>query len=123
MIALPFSPPKVKYKKPQINTMIAFLESKGWIVEEKTQIRWTLKPPKDINLEGKKPFRFYIPTTDTVRDYEEISFRLVESFANLYDLPLQQLFNLLSLSLQEIEEEVKEYPKFLLIKQEMVKIH
>jgi len=107
---LNFSPPDVQYKKPLVETFLAFLYSKGWKKEKKWGGYFLMKPPKEIKSTDES-FRFYLPSIEDSDSYHELAFQAVETFAELYEIPLQELFDLLSKSLKEIKEESELYPK------------
>jgi len=103
---LPYNPPKVEYKRPRLKTTISFLKSKGWTVERQTDRFIVVKPPEETRFAEEVGFRYYLPHSEEVLSYDEAAFRMVETFSEIFDIPLQELFNLLSKSLDEI----KDYP-------------
>lgn len=72
-----------------------------------------VQPPKDSDLD----FEYYLPVNESKRMYKELSFLAVETFAKVYEIPLQDLFDLLSMNLKEIEKEVASYPKMFEMKE------
>ncbi|MCB0522117.1 MAG: hypothetical protein H6577_09035 [Lewinellaceae bacterium] len=109
-----FEPPTVVYKRPQIETFIAFLQSKGWTLEDKTNSFCSLRAP-DNNGE-KQNFTYRIPANENSRTFDELAHLAVETFADIYDIPLQDLFDLLSLSLADIQKDVERQPRLLKMK-------
>ncbi len=92
-------------KKPKADTIIAFLKSKGWRVTEKNDKTCTLSPPRDLKF--RSPFTYRIPTREDAVDYVEYAIRQVFSIAELYSLNRWDLLDLLSLSLEEIQQDVR----------------
>lgn len=110
---LKFSPPKVEYKKPRVKTVLAFLQSLDWKIDKETERFYVMRPPDEKKSEEEGGFRYYVPANEVAITYNESAFRLTETFAELYEFPLQELFDLLSQSLEEIQREVEHYPKRL----------
>ncbi len=111
-----FQAPKVNYKKPKVDTFIAFLQSKGWTPGKQWKGFLLMNPPEKNGTAAT----FYLPCNENDTGYDELAFRAVETFAGLYEMKLQDLFDLLSKSLNEIESEVKKQPQQLEIKRAML---
>ncbi|MEM1124391.1 MAG: hypothetical protein AAGJ18_28390, partial [Bacteroidota bacterium] len=92
-------------KKPLVKTFLAFLYSKGWKKEQKWGGYFLMIPPKEIKAEDAA-FRFYLPCIEDSTSYDELAFHAVETFAELYEITLQELFDLLSKTLEDIQKEV-----------------
>ena len=116
---LNFSPPDVQYKKPLVKTFLTFLYSKGWKKDKKWGGYFLMKPPKEVKSEDKS-FRFYLPCVEDSDSYHELAFQAVETFSELYEIPLQELFDLLSQSMEEIKEEVELYPKRMALRKALL---
>lgn len=78
-----------------------------------------MKPPKEVKVEDEA-FRFYLPCAVDSRSYDELAFQAVENFAELYEIPLQELFDLLSKSIEEIKKEVDLYPRKLALRKALL---
>lgn len=100
---LPYNPPKVDYKRPRLKTTLSFLKSKGWTVERQTDRFIVVKPPAETHDAEEGNYRYYLPHSEDVLSYDEAAFRMVETFSEIFDIPLQELFNLLSKNLDEIK--------------------
>ena len=106
-----FEQPKVVYKQPNMETFVAFLQSEGWTVEEKRTAGYIMRAPDHKGV--KQDYTYRLPTNKESRSFNAMAYMAVETFADLYKIPLQELFDLLSLSIEEIKKEVEEQPKKL----------
>lgn len=94
----------MRLPKPQ--TIIAFLESKGWKLEETDDYYFYLQPPSSIKF--REGFRYKIPTPDEEDpSYPEIITRLVFGLADLYDLDKLDLYYALTKEFNEFQDELK----------------
>ena len=109
-----FEQPRVIYKQPNMETFVAFLQSKGWTVEEKKIAGYVMCAPNHNG--AKQEYTFHLPTNKNRRSFDHIASHAVETFAGLYNIPLQDLFDLLSLSIDEIKKDINKLPKELKIK-------
>ncbi|MEK7254181.1 MAG: hypothetical protein AAB316_05510 [Bacteroidota bacterium] len=117
---LSYSPPKVNYKRPNLKTFLAFLNSKGWRLIEKKSGYCLMEAPEEIKREDGQPFRYYLPCAEESRSHDELAHHAVETFSDLYDIPLQELFDLLSQSIPDLQLEVERQPKQWKMKKEIV---
>jgi len=107
------------FKKPHNKTLLAFLQSKGWTLEKATRVYYIMMPPKAIRFKNPS-FRYFIPTNEDAIDYDEFTFQLIRSIAQLYEMKLQDLMDILSCSLEEIQEDIQDKPHQIEIKRAML---
>ena len=77
-----------------------------------------MKPPKEFKFDDLA-FRLRIPVNPEHLD-DEAAYILVRNIASLYEVKLQDMFDLLSQSLEEIKADVATQPKQLKAKQAML---
>ncbi len=106
-----FYPPKVDYKRPKLATVIAFLKSKKWTIDKKTDRFIIVKPPEETRTMEEGGYRYHLPHSEEVYSYDQAAFIMVETFSEIFEIPLQELFDLLSKSLDEIREHVARNPQ------------
>jgi hypothetical protein len=116
-----YYPPKVDYKKKRrLNTVLAFLRSKGWSVERQTPKFAIVKPPEETRAEKDGGFRYWVPANEGASDYDHAAFLMVEVFSEIFDMPVQELFDLFSKSLEDIRVEVDSIPPRIEMKRAML---
>lgn len=111
MKMISFYPPKVDYKRPKLATVIAFLKSKKWTIDKKTDRFIIVKPPEETRTMEEGGYRYHLPHSEEVYSYDQAAFIMVETFSEIFEIPLQELFDLLSKSLDEIREHVARNPQ------------
>ncbi len=102
-----YYPPKVDYKRPRLKTVLAFLQSKGWVVERRTPKFIIARPPDETKPEKDGGFHYWVPAKEKASDYDHAAFLMVEVFSEIFEMPIQDLFDLLSKSLEEIQKEAE----------------
>ncbi len=111
-----FLPPKVDYRKPRVKTVLAFLQSKGWVLDRRDNRFFIMTPPGENKPEKAGGYRYYVPANESFHDYDESAFMMVEVFSEIFEIPMGELFGLLSKSLDEIKQEVEQYPRQIAMK-------
>ncbi len=113
-----FEPPQVNYKRPNMKTFVAFLQSKGWTVEAQTIAYYDMRAPV---VRGKsQDFIYRLSANPTGLSFDHLSHLAVETFAEIYKIPLQEMFDMLSQDLDAIRLDVQRLPKQLKMKREML---
>lgn len=113
--------PKVKYKKPKIQTALVFIQAKGWVLDKTTSRFFVITPPGETKSEEEGGVRFYMPRHEDVVSYDESAYQMVETFAQIYDYSIQDLFDLFQLNLDQIEKQVLDYEKNLEVRKGILK--
>lgn len=93
-------------KIPKATTIKSFLITKGWQVAEKESPFFYLSPPSDIQFE-RKNFQYMVPIDEKAEDYQEYAYRLVSSISEVYEMNKWYMMDLLSLSIEEMKEDVR----------------
>lgn len=84
---------------------MAFLKSKGWVLDKTTETHYLMKPPKEIKTPADA--HFYLVREkfkDVPEDYLENMIRATRNIAEMYDLDYYMLIELFSKSKEEIKE-------------------
>ena len=79
-----------------------------------------MTPPTEVKVLTDSSFHYKIPVNENALGYEEWTFGLLESFADLYEIDLQYLFDLLSLSLETIRKEAQSSERIIELKKAML---
>ncbi len=106
-------------KKPRNKTIIAFLKSKGWVLEKTDKVYFRMNPPIDMVFDDKD-FQYLVPVNEDARGYEEFTFGIVRSISQLYEVELGELFDLFSKSMEEIRREVERETRLFEMRQELI---
>lgn len=86
------------YKKPRNKTVLAYLQSNGWILDGEPVHFYVLAPPAEFVFDDPS-FRLRIPVNDQHFDGEP-AYILVQNIARMYEIDLQELFDLFSRPLE-----------------------
>ncbi len=117
---LPYEPPKVDFKRPKLETVLLFLSTQGWTIEKYTPRYIVVKPPEETRSVEEGGYRYYVPAVLEGGINDEAAFRMVETFAEIFDLPLQLLFDMLSKNLAEIKDYNDRFPQMLKLQEAML---
>jgi len=109
----------INYKKPKLQTIYAFLESKNWFLKKEDALFRYYAPPKTLGILDED-FLYRIPANEKGEDYENWTFGLLIGFHQLYDLDLQLLFDLLSKDSKEFKKGFEKVEKATNLQRQML---
>ncbi|HFA48033.1 MAG TPA: hypothetical protein ENJ95_03330 [Bacteroidetes bacterium] len=91
----------MKYDHPQVETVIAFLLSRGWTITGKNKAAYYLAPPKGVVFD--EPFQYEVPANTSLKDHNRFLTYSIHSIAEMYGYKYQVLYDLFCYDYKDVE--------------------
>ncbi len=92
----------------KVKTVVAFLRSKGWILEKTTERYFVLIPPTIFKPEPTARFYIPLPKYEQAVDFPMVMDKIVNSLSVIYETEKKSLNNLFSKTIDQIKEDIEE---------------
>ena len=90
----------MKKRIPKADSVLAFLQFKGWELVDQNKGQYILTPPKS---DVEPSFKLYLPRWENEKPYFSVMFEILKDMAKLYDWELSSLVRLLSRNPDELD--------------------
>lgn len=105
-------------KIPKIKTVLGFLLSQEWQINSITDKYYILTPP--AKFEFDKPYYVELPIYENNIDFPSYMLHLSDSVASMHDWDKNELRKLLSIDIQDIQNEINQPAKIRQAKKQIL---
>ncbi len=95
----------MKYKHPKYETVIAFLQARGWTVAKKDKAAVYLDPPGYLTF--GQPFQYEVPSNTKLKEYIRFLTYTIHSIAGMYDIKYEALYDLFCYDYKDVKNAVE----------------
>lgn len=91
----------MKHTVPQVKSILAFLEARGWKIADKNKAAIYLTPPPVMKFQ--KPFTFEISANENQEGYCRHIMFTVSSISEMYEIKYQALYDIFCYDFEDVK--------------------